>query len=117
VAEESGPVPSAAPGGVNGDPQDFRPAGRFPGSDGDARDRSGVGEDPGFVADGIALDPGGHIIDEVVRQAPDDGRGGGDIRGREAADGDHVIHRASTLGQDLTSYASERRVTHGCEVV
>jgi hypothetical protein len=40
VAEQPGSAAAAALGGVDGDPQDFRSAGGFPGGYGDARDRS-----------------------------------------------------------------------------
>ena len=45
------------------------------------------------------LDLVGHILGEVVRKAPDDGRGGGSVPGLEWADGGHVIHSASAWRQ------------------
>ena len=35
----------------------------------------------------VVLGLGGHVVGEVVRQAPDDGGDGGSVPGREAADG------------------------------
>ena len=95
AAEQRGSVPAATPGRVDGDPQDLRPGGRFPGGYREARDRPGVGDDPGVVAGGVVLDLVGHILGEVVRKAPDDGRGGGSVPGLEWADGGHVIHGVS----------------------
>jgi hypothetical protein len=48
------------------------------------------------MAGGVALDLRGHVVREVVRKTADDGCGGGGVPGRQAADSEHVIHRAST---------------------
>jgi hypothetical protein len=46
----------------------------------------------------VVLGLGGHVVGEVVRQAPDDGCDGGSVPGREAANGRHAGHRASGSG-------------------
>lgn len=47
------------------------------------------------MAGDVLVDLGGHIVGEIVRQAADDGRGGGGIPSLEAADSEHGSHRAS----------------------
>jgi hypothetical protein len=55
------------------------------------------------VVGGFTLGLGGHVVGEVVRQAPDDGRDGGSVSSREAADGKHAGYRA-TDSEDLSSH-------------
>jgi hypothetical protein len=63
-----------------------------------------------LVAGGVAHGLGGHIVGEVVREAADDGCGGGSVPSLEAADSGHVIHRASAWHPSALPFTGGLRV-------
>lgn len=83
-------MPAAAPGWA-GHPQDLRPARRPPGGYGEAGLSHRRQQDPAIVVRGVRCDFAGNIAGEVVRPTADDGRDGWNVRGGEAADGEHDI--------------------------